>query len=190
MQLRYFSLSCGVEYVEVPKCASTSIKVALARSDGANCEEYPHACGRWRRCPGDFIPCAVFTFVRHPLSRLRSAWREKLKSGKAKRLGGSCPLPVTASFAEWVAWVVGQPAASLDKHWKPQSLLLSRHRIDIVCKLERLAEDWGRLREEFGLPPLPALNRSGHQEEPLDWMTRDMIARFYAADLRHYDYEL
>jgi Sulfotransferase family len=188
----FYSQSAAVRYIEVPKCASTSIKLALAASDGVDCRAYPHACGQWRRCPGDFVPCEVFTFVRHPLARLQSAWREKVKTGKARKLGGSCPLPLGASFADFVRWVTSHPARSVDKHWRPQTLLLAvQPPCDFIGRIERLREDWAQLQDRHGLPDLPHVNESPSVNvEPLDAATRLAIERFYSADLEAFGYRL
>jgi hypothetical protein len=159
--LRYYSVSCGLEYIEIPKCASTSIKIALAASDGVNVQEYPHASRHWRACPGSFVPCCVFTVVRSPISRIVSAWREKIQTGKAKRLGKPCPLPTTASFEEFARWILWQHPSALDKHWTPQYRILdSAYPCNRILRLERLNLDWIQLMEEFGVPPLPKMNPS------------------------------
>lgn len=194
MRLTYFSLSCGVRYIEVPKCASTSIKLALLESDGLRemFGEHPHACRRWRNVPGYFKPCAVFTFVRHPLARLKSAWREKLQTGKAKQLGGACPLPFTATFDEWVEWIVAQRRDRVDKHWRPQAMVLKQEPWpDIIGKVETLAEDWTRLVDQYGLPQLPHVNDSNPKEpEHVGDETLERIAKFYADDFKTFDYSI
>lgn len=187
---RFYSLSCGVEYLSVPKCACTSIKTALAESDGVLLKRV-HGARHWRRCPGDFVPCLVFSFVRHPLTRLVSGWRNKLQTGLARTIAG-CPLPVDASFREFARWVTGQAPARANRHWMPQTLILAGQRVDFLGRFERIAEDWQRLRDEFGLPELAQMNQSpgAREEVPLDRATRERIARFYADDLRAYGYTL
>src|SRR6185369_4589905 len=112
--------------------------------------EYPHACRRWRNVPGYFKPCVVFTFVRHPVDRLLSSWREKLQTGKAKQLGGACPLPTNATFDEWVEWIINQKPAGMDPHWRPQARILRNEKWpDFIGKVETLIADWQRLRDEY-----------------------------------------
>lgn len=192
MQFTYFSLSCGVQYIEVPKCASTSIKLALLESDGLREQlgAYPHACRRWRAVPGYFRPCVVFTFVRHPLERLLSAWREKLQTGKARHLGGACPLLTTASFDEWVQWITSQQPTAVDKHWRPQARILrNQNWPDFIGKIENLTADWQRLMDEYGLPPLPHANESADTQRPeISAVTLGRIANFYAEDLQAFGY--
>jgi hypothetical protein len=192
MNERFYSLSCGVEYIEVPKCACTSIKLALAAADGIGEESIPrpHTSERWRACPGFFVPCITFTFVRNPLERLKSAWREKLQTGKARKLGGQCPLPLDAPFSDFVAWVADQPTASLDKHWKPQSLLLANRRPSFIGRFEQLQEGWGHLVAGYGLPILPHVNQSGDVPVPCDGPTRRLVARLYSRDFEEFGYEI
>lgn len=194
MRLTYYSLSCGVRYIEVPKCASTSIKLALLESDGLRemFGEYPHACRRWRNVPGYFKPCIVFTFVRHPVDRLLSSWREKLQTGKAKQLGGACPLPTTATFGEWVEWITNQKPISADPHWRPQVLILRIEKWpDFIGNVETLTADWHRLMNEYGLPPLPHANPSADAQRPqITPQTLGRIAKFYAEDFQAFGYTI
>jgi hypothetical protein len=194
MRLTYYSLACGARYIEVPKCASTSIKLALLESDGLRemFGEYPHACRRWRAVPGYFKPCIMFTFVRHPVDRLLSSWREKLQTGKAKQLGGACPLPPTAAFDEWVSWIVSQRPAGLDKHWRPQSLILRQDGSPgFIGKMESLDNDWHRLVEGYGLPPLSHANASpDRQRHEISMQTLKRIAKFYAEDFTTFGYSV
>ena len=82
MRLTYFSLSCGVCYIEVPKCASTSIKLALLESDGLRemFGEYPHTCRRWRNVPGYFQPSIVFTISAQTLAGIAKFCAEDLQA--------------------------------------------------------------------------------------------------------------
>jgi hypothetical protein len=168
--------------------------MALLASDGLleMFGKHPHACRRWRNCPGYFAPCFVFTFVRHPLARLMSAWREKLKTGKAQQLGGVCPLPTTASFEEWVDWIVTQRPASLDKHWRPQSLVLRQGTWpDFIGKIEHLDQDWALLAAEYGLPTLPRANVSAVEPAPeISRSTRKRVADFYFDDFENFGYSI
>lgn len=199
---RFASLRCGVEYLEIPKAACCSIKAALLEADGfgqvtgSGMHEHRH----WEEIPAAWKPKLTFTFVRNPLTRLRSAYHDKVQTGLAKRLKGDCPLPTDATLREWVAWVTSQSDRTVDRHWAPQTLLLFRYqargqgRPDRICHVETIGQDWAQLQQEYGLPDLPHLNRSKNRskKEPASYDNEsiDQVLRFYWDDFSRLGYDI
>ena len=192
--MRFISQQVGVEYLEIPKVACSSIKAALLIADGIKFHgDGMHNNKLWQRTHIT-LPSKSFTFVRHPCDRLESTWREKCRTGKAKIIDPSCDVPTTASFAEWVDWVTAQDPRKCNKHWQPQSLILEHYQTqpDFIGRFETLINDWERLRESHsGLPELPHINSSDNHD-PIDWdgITLDKAAQFYAEDLNRWGYTL
>lgn len=148
-----YSESLGLRYVDVPLCASSSIKAALLESDGLPAPEGVslHNHPRWRG-PTDF-GLRSFTVVRHPRDRFLSGWRKKIRGGLAKYLG--CSLEPTASQMEYAKWLCAQTEWR-DPHFRPwYNLVQSAGHIDHVLLLER-QEEWPSL----GLSALRRLNPS------------------------------
>lgn len=192
----FYSEACRVEYIQNPKVACTSIKTGLFLSDGITGirPAAVHDHSRWRNLPDGFEPQCVFTFVRHPLDRLVSAYHEKLQTGRAKQLA-KCPLPKSATFAEWVEWVTVEGRQKADRHWKPQWLVLRRDmdRIDFFGRYETIEEDWMKLRRLHGLPPLPKANitfRMTPWQMYYDSRTVKMAEAFYHDDLLRFNYTI
>lgn len=184
----YFSQTCNVEYIAVPKVACTSIKLALLESDGLAVRDlyHVHCHDRWQqKIVGQ--PKCRFSFVRHPFDRLASAYREKLQRGNAKSLG--CPLPKTASMDDWVKWVTDQNPHKANAHWKPQVHILGRRRLDFLGRFEWLESDWEKLRVQYGLPALPVTNVStGGPKESFSSASMDRLRRWYELDLTKFGY--
>ena len=186
------SLNLGLRYLEVPKVACCAIKLALLEADGVLCRpQEVHDARHWERIR-DWSPNATFAFVRDPMTRLESAYREKLRTGKAQIIDPKrCKLGPEASFHDWVLWVTDQDPANCNWHWRPQARILAGQTWDFLGKFEHLDEDWGRLREAHpGLPALKVINPSPRPLAPCewDWATFDRAAKFYRADLEQFGY--
>jgi len=182
--MRYICHSAMIEYIEVPKVACTSIKEAILRADGIDPPSRPttvYSHPHWR-CRASEKPGFAFTFVRHPLDRLVSCYKQKIPTGKGA-VGLNCPLPTDTSFYDFVRWAVSQEIPN--KHFAPQSFVLGYQRLDFVGRFDRLAEDWATLRSQFPqLPELQHFNRT----QPDDWgsyydsETRRVAREFYLLD--------
>ena len=142
-------------YVGVPKCASTTIKAALAAWNGRTLSAPDDL--HTRRRTGLLSPSRVglstfyriatdptslrFAFVRNPYARLVSAWADKLE-GKPlvpgdpfvevylrHRLAAGASLPYgrdqTLSFAQFAEFASATAHQRLDAHWNLQDDLLN-----------------------------------------------------------------
>jgi hypothetical protein len=153
--------------------------------------------------------------VRHPVTRLFSAWSGKHLSGEPyyeDRLPESFPrLPdsiestesVTEHFAAFVA-ALAEHADShpdwegIDVHFAPQHLLLARTPVGpaLLLRQEDTAAALSRIEEQLrahGLapPPLRRINETivGYRPDYVDGPTLDRIVRLYAADFDAWDYD-
>lgn len=196
MRRRWRSTKAKLEYLEIPKAACSSIKSALLHTDGLAMKDggHMHANRHWRERP-EWQPLLCFTFVRHPLDRLRSAYYDKLQTGDAAAMGGSCPLHTTATFGAWVDWVTSQPAERCDKHWMPQAFLLERYAREgrpkptLIGRVETITEQWAQLQRTYPLAPLPHFRRSRPFKKAV--YTKKAIAKatqFYRPDFDAFGY--
>ncbi len=222
-------------YLDTPKTAGTAIKSALMRMEGAHAHELrgsrtaestPEMLVHDRalnpvpsltRVPADVAEEALtspdwlrFCVVRHPTSRLFSAWFSKVllrEPGYEQRLGGNAvPLPerlesiqqIVSLFEDFVRLLHDDDRAREgDVHWHTQWSLLLGDDIDwsVVAHYERLDADLGPVIDhvaEQGVtwPGLPRVNVSGMQLTPGDLKadTSSAIATVYADDFAHFGY--
>ncbi|XP_042204806.1 carbohydrate sulfotransferase 11-like isoform X2 [Homarus americanus] len=116
-----------------------------------------------------------FIFVRHPIERVLSAFRNKFEKNYTssayfkKRFGvkiikkyrkGIDPADIPASghgvkFSEFVSYLIDTKTDQLNEHWAPVSTMCypCSVRYDYVGKYETLAEDSEYILREVGAPP-------------------------------------
>ncbi len=178
-------------YAYVPKAACTSLKRWMAAVEGLLPPEEAvarpgiHPFIKARAALPAHEAAAIlsdatwfkFAFVRHPLSRLVSAYLDKVVPGKrtAKRLVRNFLLhdPQTPwwrrlaalvrtdpkrglTFRQLVEQLGREPMEKLDEHFRPQSLLLAGLPLDFVGRVERMAEDFALVQRRLDTNvPLP-----------------------------------
>ena len=187
-------------YVEIPKVACTSLKVALARLlevdldvSGGN----PHVVDfpsppeascvdRERLYPGLY----AFAFVRNPWDRLVSCYRDKIRGevdgftrftvrpGVADCLAGFEGFFANMSFEEFVSAVASIPDSDADEHFRSQSTFLMTAEgnigVDFVGRYETLEDDFKRVCGRVGLLSsvrLPRLQAARHATNYVDYYT-------------------
>jgi hypothetical protein len=167
----HISPRLGLAYVNNPKVACSTIKLTLQRAELDNPAYEPaksvhqhegsplltwptlEGYGAAKALEGRF----VFSFVRNPYARLRSAYLNKIltgqKGGHPREMAGFAKdeLP---SFAAFVLSVCDQDPQTQNAHWRPQTLNLSvdRIRYDFIGRLENFSQDWARLAGQTTLP--------------------------------------
>ncbi len=134
-------------------------------------------------------PPRMFTFVRHPLARLASCYRDKVMGDRPWLASHLKVQP----FGEFVRRVCDEDPATLDLHLRPQSLILDGTQPEFVGKVERMADDWRDLAERMGwdeTPELMRINATGCESWAADYDDEafDMAERYYRADLEQFDY--
>ena len=163
-------------YVEIPKVACTSIKVALARLLGIRLDHLggdPHAAdfpapaapfeGDGSLYPGLF----TFAFTRNPWDRLLSCYRDKIRGevpgftsftirpGVADCLAGHGEFFADMSFDEFIRAVDSIPDGDADAHFRSQHSFLQtgagRVGADFVGRFETLQSDLERVARAIGL---------------------------------------
>lgn len=143
-----------------------------------------------------------FTFVRDPVRRAESAFRDKIlntadeeyRSKVREALGLAPDAPVTLDV--FVDALEAQEPLEMDAHWRPQHLNLMHPLItyDHIGRLESFAEDLAHVRETCRLPDVPVAVRNttgGRGAGPLDERP-DLLRRVrkvYARDYELYGYE-
>ena len=184
-----------------PKAASRSLIAGLRAAD-PDAELVRHATlAEIQAARPEVADYTSVAFVRHPVGRCYSFWRDKhalaMRRRDARRwfIEPWHGLATGMTFAELCRWLVTPCGSDVfaDRHW------LSQHRqirtadgrlADFVGAFERLDEDWRALCGRLGLAhrALPRLNAGppggGAAVEGLDAETRELLARRYAEDFR------
>jgi len=169
-----------VVYVNNPKVASSTIKLALQRDmlDDPSYQPatsvHDHAASplpRWPELTQDSVDKAlegrfVFSFVRCPFTRLRSAYLNKIMTGQkqgAPREHAGFDADEVPDFAAFITAVCAQDPSLHNPHWRAQAINLSYVHLsyDFIGRLENFEADWARLATQLGLPPMP--ERAGQQ---------------------------
>ncbi|MGC6564911.1 MAG: sulfotransferase family 2 domain-containing protein [Akkermansiaceae bacterium] len=108
----------------------------------------------------------LFSFVRNPLGRLYSSYTNKVVDAvkEGRRLPfAAWGVKADTTFDEFVRIVAETPDDKSERHFRSQSWFLSLNRklfVDEIGKIENFQEDWESLRQRYGLPSIPHVNRS------------------------------
>ena len=176
-------------YARIPKCANTSIKTTLSELVKVSTAKNPRTARTlqptndrfWKQCTTEAMflkpdkytairkKVFTFTFIREPLQRLHSCYREKIRRPSIFPAMYRLGYWQTMTFSEFVELTCKLNLDSMDVHTQPQTFLISDSKgklPDYVGCLENLKTDWRRLSElmqQRGIPfsqQLPHLNRS------------------------------
>lgn len=201
-----------VVYVRVPKVASSTLKLWLHRiHTGDHSAEVqrihsehaipmPHQVGWDKVCEllnGDGY---VFTFVRNPIARFESAYRNKIGGANRERaawLRSTLGLPEDADVTpeHFVAALEGSDPAEWDPHWRPQHMLTMSDLIeyDAVGKLESFDTHLARIAAAASLPEVPVAAMH-HREKRIPLLAdepalRRRVEALYARDFEAFGYD-
>jgi len=186
-----FNTSAGYLYLNNPKAACSSIKLAIAKHLGLEYEELirrskPHSVILARRKPNLFS----FSVIRNPYDRLVSLWADMLNGPqKDDALNQNRTLQQwkDVSFDEFVRGVVKIPDKYMNPHVMPQHRLIGcTHgvRANWLILFEHLGNSWPVLQHMFGLPGLPHERKSEHWpwEEYYTPQLMQLVAKKYRQD--------
>ena len=208
----------------MPKVASSSISQAILPylPNKTEVKSYPFVHAEvWDRVRRptyedfkvgqDLIP--TFLITRHPLTRLVSAYRDKLEPGKRKndsfmRYGKIISTKVRGSweagdpdptFYEFIKYLIKTPVESYNEHWMPISL---RCRVchlsyDYILHYEDLQSDWALLLKDLNITEdisLPWENKGGgditNYYQNISREDMDRLYQKYEADFLMFGYSV
>lgn len=204
-----------IGYFRIGKAANSSIRTALAQAFGLTShkgttpgedafwgEQGRKRVTRMRTSTFAMHPGVKngwsFSFVRHPVARLYSCWKNKVVENPdllpAMADMGICP---DMGFDDFVEVVARTPDPKSEIHLRSQASILTwRGRVvpDFVGRVEKAEADWTRVQREIkarcGIDPGPMLRRNVRGQsgpeitESLRPETRARIAARYADDFR------
>ena len=204
----------GLGYVALPKAASSAIRNLIRDREGQRIfadRELDRASLKMqveKRVKHSLTPSEarafgrnvrLFSFVRNPLTRLHSCYRDKVVNAAQKH--ERCTLGVYGiefgmSFDEFVTQVSSIPDERADQHFRSQHTFLTHDDqllVHFLGRFERFDEDWRRLGEEYGLPQPGRDHRvSGPpvsaQQLPLKRASAERAVQRYRRDIELFDY--
>lgn len=208
-------------YAVIPKAANSSVRYLLARrfkfGQLADARFRPSQNKYWTRLPETHalmldakefiqyrreIPTFCFTVVREPISRLYSAWNNKIIenaessfSARFVKMGVKDGMP----FDEFVDCVAASGDRACDVHVRSQtSVLCQGGQVipDFVARLEKLESDWEmiqyqiKMRTGYWVPDIIEKNvRANVRPSIASELSRDTIDKIierYRADYRRF----
>lgn len=203
-------------YVEIPKVACSSIKVALAELLAIEIEhEDPH------QTPFPTVACELtasgplypglfsFTFVRNPWDRLVSCYRDKilgevdgfthfiLRPGVADCLARFEAFRPGMSFDRFVRAVASIPDEEADPHFRSQSCFVTNRSgeiaVDFAGRFESLEVEFAEIGERLGIPAmnLPRLQAAPVRRDYRGYYTtttRKIVAGRFGNDIELFEY--
>jgi hypothetical protein len=181
-------------YVNIPKCACSSIKRSLwAHEDMAYRDEDLHNIDA---SPFAFVPTVkpekylFFTFVRNPTYRILSFYLDKIVRKKDKFIY-PCFLQTyklrdkSFSFREILDVLGDVDPIEMESHWAPQTSImnLDNVRYDLIGRLETFESDWARICQSIGLEDASILTHAPHaqhaQERSTPHLDERTLAKIY-----------
>ena len=188
-------------FVHIPKTAGNSVRAALSNKlEGLI--DIGHSTVQHQKLSDDRY--FSFCFVRHPLTRLRSAFYHLVD---VKSFGGAQTNQFHAKREalrqrygdDFLAFIVDRGYAKYDiAHLYPQTYWTHSGRrqvVDFIGRLESIDLDWQRLSKALGadLPQLerrnPTLNIKYIKEDDLPPTAWTAARDFYGADFFHLEYD-
>ncbi len=207
-------------YFRIPKCANSTITATLGYySSGITFQnvsgttansiknQFPKLsatrCFTLDRLQKKFF---LFTFCRHPVARLYSAYMDKIQSPTrspheyqwiAHRMGKTDKRLIT--FDDFICWLEYDGLFS-NPHWIPQTAMLpvSPQRLDFVGKVETLEKDINLvIKSIFNINVIDIKNAIGHAtnigsvwEDIINQKLRRRIYKLYEQDYVTFGYEM
>jgi hypothetical protein len=195
-------------YLPNPKVAGSTIMATLVPADGsqhlAGLAEYNSDESR-RRLSSEHDPAGFwaalndrayyrFAFVRDPYARAASAYLDKIASRREPRFAGRLRLQQDASFVDFLAAVSRQRPREMNRHWRPQSLLIPIGvKLSFLGRFENFDADFAAVKDALGVSA-PTVSRREHgsgggaHDELLGPRERALIEEVYAEDFRRFGY--
>lgn len=199
----YCAESVKIAYLEIPKCACTSAKNLIAYFDNPDFvgtlepfSVHTQADKIFKIIRAKNDPSLnsyfKFTFVRDPVDRFISFYRDKILTSKDEytwRFLSGHGFHVGMSMEETLSAMSGLNAENHDPHFAPQTTFLldgNRLSVDFIGRIERGGADWERIIRlsgfDFPVPFLNAQEKEGNLRKNMSAAALGQIRQFYARD--------
>jgi dermatan 4-sulfotransferase 1 len=188
-------------YISIPKVASSSTRRLLNErqgqtKSGPNPARTSLSISQLLRLRDEYF---LFSFVRNPLTRLYSCYRDKVVNAESRHKRCSFSpyrIHFGMTFDGFVSRVVQIPDRSADQHFSSLSSFLVHDGellVDYVGKFENITEDWEVISTRFGLLlPTRTKRVSGPrvslEDIPVSAASLALVITHYAQDLDTFGY--
>jgi dermatan 4-sulfotransferase 1 len=188
-------------YIPIPKVASSSTRRLMNNRQGQTKPSPDPAktslsISQLLRLKDEYF---LFSFVRNPLTRLYSCYRDKVVNAETRQK--RCTLSpyrihFGMTFDDFIRRVIQIPDKPADQHFRSLSSFLVHNGellVDYIGKFENIADDWEVISTRFGLS-LPPRNKrvSGSkvsmEDIPLSTASLELVITHYAQDLDTFGY--
>jgi hypothetical protein len=204
----------GAGYLPTPKVASSAIRNLIRERQGKLFHGHLQLDSKSLKVrvekqvkfsmkPERIIPLQeklfLFSFVRNPMTRLYSCYRDKVVNARQKHVESNLSpygIRFGMSFDEFVGCVAEIPDSASDQHFRSQHTFLTHEGkvlVHFLGRFERFESDWQRLTDEFGLECPPRKRRVSGPPVELETLhlTRpaaEMAMERYRTDLELFGY--
>ncbi|MBS2936559.1 sulfotransferase family 2 domain-containing protein [Nocardioides sp. J2M5] len=143
-----------------------------------------------------FADYFAFAFVRDPLDRFVSAWRDKVVANNYYRFDEQTHARMQAieEFARWTATHDLSAVPGTDQHLTLQSRMIDLNRVDFVGRLETFDRDFAEVCERIGAPAVPSAPQNqtapGGQDRRASDELRELVSQMYRRDYQVFGYEV
>lgn len=101
--------------------------------------------------PSMYVDFFKFAFVRNPVDRFISAWKNKVLQANYFEFSEQKHHDMK-DLSNFVSWVETLDVSKCDEHLRLQTTLIDLNHIDFIGRFERFGEDFQYLANQIGLP--------------------------------------
>ena len=198
----------SVGYIQIPKVATRSIRQCLTRyhlevaqdasvesAGGSESYGIHKSQKRIYELKRDVF---IFAFVRNPLDRLYSCYKNKVMDPFIKggvNLFANHGIELGISFEDFVDIIVDIPDSKIDRHIRSQHWFLTYNDNllpDYVGRLESFEQDWNFLVQRYSFPIPPHINQT-RSDDNSKWSyysrrSARLVAQRYEKDIELFNY--
>ena len=183
-------------YIPIPKVACTSIKARIAKLEGKRLvNNDPHQTNfktiSLEATYNSSLPS--FSFVRHPVDRLYSCWKDKVSQKLTKEFSRFSFFS-GMSFQEFVNVVKDIPDDEADGHFRSQYAYIYHkgfQAVTYVAKLENVEKEWRSISDWLKLPYASLETRNSTSKRPsIPDSLFEVIYDRYEKDYNKFNYEV
>jgi chondroitin 4-sulfotransferase 11 len=194
-------------YLVTPKSGCTSILSNLGLSyniktyteEGREIHSHPDFITELRIIRKKYNKFFKFTFVRNPISRIVSCYKDKILGHENYENyyfdNYHYKIKSDISFEEFIKVISNIPDFLADRHFKSQYFSIvknNKYKIDYIGKIENIDYDWQKLAIKYNLnSKMPHKNKSDSNNNYFDFYnikTAELIYRRYKNDFKYFGY--